>query len=51
MAEAKERLAALRAELRVRGLDGFLVPMADEHQGEFDPSAPATGAGRPTTGG
>src|SRR5262245_58445931 len=33
--EAKERLAALRAELARRGLDGFLVPMADEHQGEF----------------
>ena len=30
-----ERLAALRAELARRGLDGFAVPLADEHQGEF----------------
>ena len=29
------RLAALRAELARRRLDGFLVPLADEHQGEF----------------
>ncbi|HTR86883.1 MAG TPA: aminopeptidase P family protein [Reyranella sp.] len=29
------RLAALRAELRRRGLDGFVVPRADEHQGEY----------------
>ena len=32
-----ERLAALRAELARRGLDGFVVPLADEHQGEFVP--------------
>src|SRR5205807_219426 len=32
-----ERLAALRAELARRGLDGFLVPRADEHQGEYVP--------------
>jgi Xaa-Pro aminopeptidase len=31
------RLAALRAELRQRGLDGFVVPRADEHQGEYVP--------------
>ncbi|HEX3667311.1 MAG TPA: aminopeptidase P family protein [Rhizomicrobium sp.] len=31
------RLAALRAELATRGLDGFLVPRADEHQGEYVP--------------
>ncbi|MBS0470691.1 MAG: aminopeptidase P family protein [Proteobacteria bacterium] len=31
------RLAALRAELKRRGLDGFLVPRADEHQGEYVP--------------
>jgi len=31
------RLAALRAELKTRGLDGFLVPRADEHQGEYVP--------------
>ncbi len=30
-----ERLVALRAELAERQLDGFLVPLADEHQGEF----------------
>ncbi|MBI1775314.1 MAG: aminopeptidase P family protein [Proteobacteria bacterium] len=30
-----ERVAALRAELARRGLDGFLVPRADEHQGEY----------------
>ncbi|MBS0224377.1 MAG: aminopeptidase P family protein [Proteobacteria bacterium] len=32
-----ERLAALRTELRRRGLDGFVVPRADEHQGEYVP--------------
>ena len=31
------RLAALRAELKQRGLDGFIVPRADEHQGEYVP--------------
>jgi Xaa-Pro aminopeptidase len=31
------RLAALRAELAGRGADGFLVPRADEHQGEYVP--------------
>ncbi|KZE28568.1 aminopeptidase P family protein [Chelatococcus daeguensis] len=30
-------LAALRHELRRRGLDGFVVPRADEHQGEYVP--------------
>lgn len=29
------RLAALRAELGRRGLAGFVVPRADEHQGEY----------------
>src|SRR5258707_3968762 len=29
------RLAALRAELKRRGLDGFVVPRSDEHQGEY----------------
>ncbi|MBT9382572.1 aminopeptidase P family protein [Pseudooceanicola sp. CBS1P-1] len=29
------RLAALRAELKKRGLDAFLVPRADAHQGEY----------------
>ncbi|MEI6557348.1 MAG: aminopeptidase P family protein [Rhodospirillaceae bacterium] len=31
------RLTALRAELVRRGLDGFVVPRADEHQGEYVP--------------
>jgi Xaa-Pro aminopeptidase len=34
---AADRLAALRAELARRNLDGFLVPLADEHQSEFPP--------------
>ena len=29
------RLAALRGELAARGLDGFIVPRADAHQGEY----------------
>jgi Xaa-Pro aminopeptidase len=32
------RVAALRAELARRGLDGFLVPRADEHQNEYVPA-------------
>src|SRR6266403_1005587 len=32
-----ERLADLRKELDSRGLDGFIVPRADEHQGEYVP--------------
>jgi len=31
------RVAALRAELKRRGLDGFIVPRADQHQGEYVP--------------
>ena len=31
------RLAALRAELERRGLDGFIVPRADRHQNEYVP--------------
>jgi len=31
------RVAALRAELKRRGVDGFLVPRSDEHQGEYVP--------------
>jgi Xaa-Pro aminopeptidase len=31
------RLDALRTELRRRNLDGFIVPRADEHQGEYVP--------------
>ena len=29
------RLAALRQEMQAAGLDGFLVPRADAHQGEY----------------
>jgi Xaa-Pro aminopeptidase len=32
------RLADLRAELARRGLDGFIVPRADEHLGEYVPA-------------
>ncbi|HEX2255201.1 MAG TPA: aminopeptidase P family protein [Afifellaceae bacterium] len=38
-AKGAERLSALRAELARRGLDGFIVPRADEHQGEYVPAA------------
>jgi Xaa-Pro aminopeptidase len=33
----KTRLSALRAELKRRGIDGFIIPRADEHQGEYVP--------------
>jgi Xaa-Pro aminopeptidase len=33
-----DRLAAFRAELARQGLDGFLVPRADEHLGEYVPA-------------
>jgi len=33
-----ERLARLRSELKRRRVHGFLVPRADEHQGEYVPS-------------
>jgi Xaa-Pro aminopeptidase len=33
------RLAALRAELRDQDLDGFIVPRADEHLGEYVPAS------------
>jgi Xaa-Pro aminopeptidase len=32
------RIARLREELRRRGLDGFVVPRADEHQSEYVPA-------------
>ncbi len=32
-----QRLEALRRELARRGLDGFLIPRADEHQNEYTP--------------
>ena len=34
-ADTTARVAALRAELQRRGLAGFIVPRADEHQGEY----------------
>ena len=36
--ERAQRLQALFEELARRGLDGFLVPHADEHQGEYLPA-------------
>jgi Xaa-Pro aminopeptidase len=36
-AESAPRVAALRAELGRRGLDGFIVPHADRHQNEYLP--------------
>ncbi len=36
-ARAAPRLAALRSELKARGLGGFVVPRADEHQNEYVP--------------
>jgi Xaa-Pro aminopeptidase len=38
-ATGAERLSRLRVELARRGLDGFIVPRADEHQGEYVPSS------------
>lgn len=35
MRVTENRLAALRAELGRRKLDGFIVPQADEHLSEF----------------
>ena len=32
-----DRTAQLRGELAARGLDGFIVPRSDEHQGEYVP--------------
>lgn len=40
-ADRSARLARLRAELARRGLDGFLVPRADAHQGEYVPPSDA----------
>ncbi len=36
-AQCGPRLAALRAELKRRKLAGFIIPRADEHQGEYVP--------------
>jgi Xaa-Pro aminopeptidase len=35
MSNPSERLAALRAQLRREGLDGFVVPLTDEHMSEY----------------
>ncbi|SFI28648.1 Xaa-Pro aminopeptidase [Bosea sp. OK403] len=32
------RVAALRSALAAQGLDGFIIPRADEHQGEYVPA-------------
>jgi Xaa-Pro aminopeptidase len=37
--EHNARLTALRAALQARGLDGFLIPRADEHLGEYVPES------------
>ncbi|HVE21174.1 MAG TPA: aminopeptidase P family protein [Acidocella sp.] len=37
--EHNHRLAALRASLTRHGLDGFLIPRADEHLGEYVPAS------------
>ncbi|MBT3989471.1 MAG: aminopeptidase P family protein [Rhodospirillaceae bacterium] len=34
---SKARLADLRGELKAQSLDGFIIPLADEHQGEYVP--------------
>ncbi len=36
--DAPERIAQLRAYLAAKGIDGFIVPRADEHQGEYVPA-------------
>ncbi len=36
-AQSSTRIAALRAELKRRDLGGFVIPLADEHQGEYVP--------------
>ena len=38
-AESAARVAALRAELKRRGLDGFVVPRADRQQNEYLPAS------------
>lgn len=37
--QGPERIARLRTELSRRGYDGFIVPRADEHQGEYVPKS------------
>ncbi|MBM3608173.1 MAG: aminopeptidase P family protein, partial [Alphaproteobacteria bacterium] len=35
----RARISSLRKELAARKLDGFIVPRADEHQGEYVPAS------------
>ena len=37
--ELARRLAAMREEMAARGLDGFIIPRADEFQGEYVPAS------------
>jgi Xaa-Pro aminopeptidase len=37
--QGPERIAKLRGELARRGFEGFIVPRADEHQGEYVPKS------------
>jgi Xaa-Pro aminopeptidase len=37
--DSAQRLAALRAELARRGVDGFIAPRSDEHQNEYVPKS------------
>ena len=37
MASSSEKITALRARMKARGVDGYIVPLADEFQGEFLP--------------
>ena len=37
--QPNQPLVALRDELRDQGLDGFIVPRADEHLGEYVPAS------------
>ncbi|NIX76440.1 aminopeptidase P family protein [Microvirga terricola] len=38
-AQGPARIAKLRAELSRRGFEGFIIPRADEHQGEYVPKS------------
>jgi len=49
--KAPPRVAALRAELAKRGLDGFVVPRADRFQNEYVPPAPSSWPGSPASPG
>lgn len=38
-AEYGQRMDDLRAEMKREGVDGFIVPVADEYQGEYPPAS------------